>query len=93
MLYRKNEKGRYEAVTDRGDIISFEDAGEMIAFAELRETLHRLIGREEQQSADCKMQNAECRVRELPKRVTKIRIHKGEYVTDGNRLIKKRKTA
>lgn len=93
MIYRRNEKGRFEAVTDNGDIIAFEDASEMIAFAELRETLHRLVGRKQQQSAECRMQDAECRVRELPKRVAKIRIHKGEYVAEGTKLVKKEKTA
>jgi hypothetical protein len=31
MIYRRNEKGRYEGVTDKGDVIAFEDASEMIA--------------------------------------------------------------
>lgn len=40
------EKGRHEAVTSDGKIIHFEDAAEMKACAELRDSLLVLVGRE-----------------------------------------------
>lgn len=45
MTFRK-EKGRHEAVTSDGKIIHFEDAAEMKACAELRDSLLVLVGRE-----------------------------------------------
>ena len=47
MQYRKNEKGRYEGVTERGEIIRFDDACEMLAFAEEQRKIAYLLGHEE----------------------------------------------
>ena len=47
MKYRENEKGRYEAVTERGEIIQFDDACEMLAFAEEQRKIAYLLGHEE----------------------------------------------
>lgn len=47
MKYRKNEKGRYEGVTDRGEIIRFDDAEEMVAFSKLRREIAVLLGYKE----------------------------------------------
>ena len=50
MTFRK-EKGRHEAVTSDGKIIHFEDAAEMLACAELRDSLLVLVGREPESAA------------------------------------------
>lgn len=55
------EKGRHEAVTSDGKIIHFEDAAEMKACAELRDSLLVLVGREPENAA-LFMQSSECRV-------------------------------
>ena len=60
MTFRK-EKGRHEAVTSDGKIIHFEDAAEMLACAELRDSLLVLVGREPENAA-LFMQSSECRV-------------------------------
>ncbi len=93
MLYRKNEKGRYEAVTDRGQIIPFENANEMNAFIELREGLNKLLGKEEKKEFQG-MPNTECTVQneKKTKKTVKIRIHKGTYECDGIRLKRKNLT-
>ena len=44
MLYRRNEKGRYEGVTDRGQVVQFEDAAEMVASRELRKRIDKFVG-------------------------------------------------
>lgn len=45
MTFRK-EKGRYEGVTSDDRVVKFEDGEEMIACAELRDSLLMLLGRE-----------------------------------------------
>lgn len=93
MLYRRNEKGRFEAVTDKGDIIPFEDKSEMIAFIELREELHQLLGREEMVNSEFEVQEPKETVAPTYQEKTrKIRVHKGSYIYDGKNL-KKEKTA
>ena len=97
MLYRRNEKDRFEAVTNSGDIIPISDKVELVRFIEERERLYALIGEFE----EVRYENLTREELFPPKRTeentsvkkVKICIHKGEYVTDGNRLIKKRKTA
>ena len=90
MTYRRNEKGRYEAVTAEGHVISFESGEEMVACAELRQELFRLVGREPEK--DGSMQYAERRIQSdvvvsSPKKI-KLRIYKGEYITEGNKIKK-----
>ena len=50
MIFSK-EKGRHEAVTSDGKIIHFEDAAEMLACAELRDSWLMLLGREPENAA------------------------------------------
>ena len=90
MLYRRNEKGRYEAVTDKGEIISFDDASEMIAFVEMRKSLNNLLGKEEK-AEFLVMQNSGCMVQNETehKKVVKVRINKGTYEYDGTGLKRK----
>lgn len=98
MIYRRNEKGRFEAVTDKGKVIPFENASEMIAFINMREEVNRLIGSCEFKEfknldiEDLFPTKKEERRESVSKRV-KIRIYKGAYVTQGARLVKKKKTA
>lgn len=97
MLYRRNEKGRFEAVTNSGDIIPISDKEELVRFIEERERLYELIGQFEEVRYENLTKEElfppERTERNIFVKKVKIRIHKGEYVTDGNRLIKKRKTA
>lgn len=91
MIYRRNEKGRFEAVTDKGKVIPFENASEMIAFINMREELNVLLGRKE--SAEYEgMQKAECRVQndvsENCGKTVKKRIYKGSYEVEGKKIKK-----
>lgn len=94
MLYRKNEKGRYEGVTDRGQVVQFEDAAEMVASAKIRWGLNDMLGGIESIEIDDSVRDlfikkeAPAREQSVKKKV-KIRIHKGEYTVSGARLIKK----
>ena len=54
MIFRK-EKGRYEGVTSDGKIVPFENGAEMVACAELRAELLRLVGRESE-GVECRAQ-------------------------------------
>ena len=94
MLYRRNEKGRYEAVTDRGHVIAFENAAEMAAFIEMREAINRLIGSSEHKDFEnvnvdelfpCK-KNAPT---ESYQKKIKMRIYKGEYEVCGSKIKRK----
>ena len=94
MLYRRNEKGRYEAVTDKGQVIGFDDAAEMAAFIEMREDVNRLIGRSEykyfenvsvEELFPCK-KNAPT---ESYQKKIKMRIYKGEYEVCGSKIKRK----
>lgn len=60
MTFRK-EKGRYKGVTSDGSVVKFEDDKEMLACAELRDSLLVLVGREPENAA-LFMQSSECRV-------------------------------
>lgn len=93
MLYRINEKGRYEAVTADGKVIGFDDFAEMVDFAALRGEVCQLVGKAEEQGGI--MQKAERTMQHSGpvEKVVKTRIFKGEYVYDGKKLIKKEKTA
>ena len=51
MLYRINEKGRYEAVTADGKVIGFDDFAEMVDFAALRGEVCQLVGKKEAKGA------------------------------------------
>ena len=94
MLYRKNEKGRYEGVTDKGQVVQFEDEAEMVASAEIRWSLSDMLGGIESIEIDDSVRDlfiqkeAPARAAAIEKKV-KIRIHKGEYTVSGARLIKK----
>ena len=98
MIYRRNEKGRYEGVTDKGEIIAFEDASEMIACAELRDYLHRLVGDEEVVEFDASAVSSSsigvaCNsspTSHVPGKAVKIRVHKGKFAYDGEKLIKEK---
>ena len=94
MIYRRNEKGRFEAVTDNGDIIGFEDASEMIACAELRDYLHRLVGDEEVVEFDASTVSSSSTAGGPPSpilgKAKKIRIHKGVYTVENGKLIKEK---
>lgn len=94
MLYRRNEKGCYEGVTDRGEVVQFEDAAEMVASAEIRWGLNDMLGGIESIEIDDSVKEI-FEKKEKPatnesgcKKVN-IRIHKGEYTVSGNKLIKK----
>lgn len=93
MLYRRNEKGRYEGVTARKIVIGFEDEAEMLAFYELRAKLFGYIGKVEPVEMDAAAKAILAPEREktagIEKGKVKIRIYKGQYTTDGGRLIKK----
>ena len=60
MIFRK-EKGRYEGVTSGGQVVPFDSGAEMLACAELRSELLRLVGREPEEQISL-MQNAKCKV-------------------------------
>lgn len=91
MLYRRNEKGRYEAVTDKGEVIALEDKHEMIEFIKIREELCYILGKEPE-----RVEFSE-ELREAPalsvhsgqgKRVT-FRVNRGSYRVRGLNKIKK----
>ena len=91
MLYRKNEKGRYEAVLESGKIIPFENQKEMCAFIRIREDLCNLLGIVERIRYELGEQP--CEFASVPETVTfkkrvKIRRNKGKYVACGGRLVK-----
>ncbi len=94
MLYRRNEKGRYEGVTDKGQIIVFDDAEEMVKSAKIRWGLSDMLGGIESLEIDDSVRDlfikkeAPARAAAIEKKV-KIRIHKGVYTVSGERLIKK----
>lgn len=94
MLYRRNEKGRYEGVTDKGEIIAFEDASEMIACAALRDYLHRLVGDEEVVEFDASTVSCSSTAGgptfPVPGKAVKIRVHKGKFAYNGEKLIKEK---
>ena len=91
MIYRRNEKGRFEAVTDSGNIIAFDSYAEMIAFIEKREELNKLLGKNEKAEYEG-MQNLECRMQNntlySAEKIVKKQIHKGRYVVEGNKIKK-----
>lgn len=93
MLYRRNEKGHFEAVTDKGKVIPFENASEMIAFIDKREELNVLLGRKESTEYEG-MKIAESRVQnDVPEscgKTVKKRIHKGIYKVEGTKIKKSR---
>lgn len=94
MLYRRNEKGRYEGVTDKGQVVQFEDAAEMVAFSELRKELNALVGSSELVRYDDSVKEIFLPKKEQPKesckeKTVKFHIHKGVYTVSGARLIKK----
>lgn len=76
------EKGRHEAVTSDGKIIHFEDAAEMKACAELRDSLLVLVGREPENAA-LFMQSSECKVQSEAPQAKNVLIRidaEAEYV-------------
>lgn len=93
MLYRRNEKGRYEGVTARKIVIGFEDEAEMLAFYELRAKLFGYIEKTEKVEMDEAAAKILVPEKEkatgIVKNKIKIRIYKGQYTTDGGKLIKK----
>ena len=96
MLYRINEKGRYEAVTANGEVIGFDDFAEMVDFAALRGEVCYLVGKEEKTRYEVSSSSTAGSLSSsaLGKtKVVKTRIFKGEYEYDGKKLIKKEKTA
>jgi hypothetical protein len=91
MIYRRNEKGRYEGVTARGQVIGFEDAEEMVACAELRAEINRLIGSDEKILFEGFMPKAEsgkCEDITSKGKKRRIKIDKHSYVTDGGEIKK-----
>ncbi len=98
MRYRKNEKCRYEGITEKGRIVQFEDEAEMLACAELRRELNAIVGRSEPMELDDSVRELflpkeERAVESFNIKTIKLRIHKGEYVVDGLRLKKKKALA
>ena len=93
MLYRKNEKGRYEGVTAKGQVVRFEDAAEMVASIELRKKIDKFVGCSETVEYDESVKEIflpKEQVKEVGKeKAVKIRIHKGAYIVSGKKLIKK----
>ena len=92
MLYRRNEKGRFEAVTDNGEVITFEDKHEMAEFIEAREELHYLVGREPENSEfEMSSSPTACGpTSTILGKTKKIRIHKGVYTVENGKLIKEK---
>ena len=93
MLYRRNEKGRYEAVTDKGEIIEFEDEIEMRAFIEMRREVCYIMNKEPERvefSPElCAQADEPCAESvSVGKRVSFF-IHEGEYEYLGAELKKK----
>lgn len=98
MLYRENEKGRYEGVTDKGQVVQFDDVAEIVAAAKLRRELNVLVGRSEPMELDDSVRDLFLPKEERSEegfniKTVKFRIHKGEYVVDGLRLKKKKALA
>lgn len=93
MLYRRNEKGCYEAVTDKGEVIAFEDKHEMIEFIKIREELCYILGKEPERAEFspelCAQADEPCAESvSVGKRVSFF-IHEGEYEYLGAELKKK----
>lgn len=93
MIYRKNEKGRYEAVTDKGEVISFEDEAEMFVFVKMRNEVLALVGREPEDPGIALSVTLGDSVSEVKDKKVKTTIHSGEYIVDGLRLKKKKALA
>ena len=91
MTYRKNEKGRFEAVTSDGIIIPFEDRSEMVAFIEAREQIQKLLGSREAVMFDIDIDLGDQKPKEkiiYQKTKKKVRIHKGKYVVKSGKIEK-----
>ena len=93
MLYRINEKGRYEAVTADGKVIGFDDFAEMVDFAALRGEVCQLVGKAEEQGGIMQKAERSSQSTASSEKMVRTRINKGTYEYDGKKLIKKEKTA
>lgn len=93
MKYRKNEKGRWEAVTDKGVILPFEDEAEKNAFINLRNEVLMLVGREPEISDTASSVSFGDTLTSVNAKKVKIRIHSGEYAVNGIHLKKKKALA